>query len=153
MAPTLSSASSPGPTSKRKHRGRLIIGALAALSGLLLWGVLAVTQGTRVEKSGPDEATAPAHAAAQGASLRAPPPQSPAPPPVVAPPVEPVTSSEATARPAPAKEAAPVKEALRAQPSRALPAAAASAPHGAPVRTPKKKAHLAAADDPLADQK
>jgi serine/threonine protein kinase len=153
MAPTLSSASSPGPTSKRKHRGRLIIGALAALSGLLLWGVLAVTQATRVEKSGPDEPTAPAHAAAQGASLPAPPPQSAAPPPVVAPPVEPVTSPEATARPAPAKEAAPVKEALRAQPSRAMPAAAASAAHGVQVRTPKKKGHLATDDDPLADQK
>lgn len=153
MAPTLSSASSPGPTSKRKHRGRLIIGALAAVSGLLL--ALAVTQGTRASKNGSDEALPPARAAAQ-----------PVPPPALpreSPPALPATTGEApsevpsavpptTARTSPAKE--PLADGTTAAPpSRATPAQTTGGAHASPPRPPKKKARLSAEDDPLADQK
>jgi serine/threonine-protein kinase len=146
MAPTLSSASSPGPASKRKHRGRLIIGALAALSGLLLWGVLAVTQATRVSDEPPSP---PARAAAQGVPIRPPPPEAPPAPKHEAPAEAP--APEPAARVAPAKEAR-ADAPSSALPSKALPAAAASAAHGGPPRS-KKKARSTADDDPLADQK
>jgi serine/threonine protein kinase len=159
MAPTLSSASSPGPTSKRKHRGRLIIGALAALSGLLLWGVLAVTQARRVSKNGSDEPTAPAHAAAQSVPLRPPLPEKAAPPPAVTleAPAAPVEAPQAATR-ASDKEAPPAKEARaesagHALSSRAMPAASGKALGAPPPRPSKKKARAAADDDPLADQK
>ena len=152
MAPTLSSASSPGPPSKRKHRGRLIIGALAALSGLLL--ALAISQGTRTSKNGSDETSTPARPAAQRVAPPTPPRESPPALPATARAAPAAAPSEAPPSAPPTTTEAPSPKETHAEgPATAVPSRATAAQRVSPPRTPKKKARLFAEDDPLADQK
>jgi serine/threonine-protein kinase len=156
MAPTLSSASSPGPPRKR-HRGLWLVGALVTLSGALLWAGIVVSQRAAAKAEGADEARVPA-AAARTALPAAAPEATPAPPAAKPEPAHAVV--EHAPAPAASKEDAPAPRAAAELPARGvtppLPAKsliAPTTPRNPAAHGPKKKSHLGDDDDPLADQK
>jgi serine/threonine-protein kinase len=150
MAPTLQSASNPSPEPQRKHRGRFIIGAFAALSALLLWVGFMITQ-TRPEKNALDDSPEPHAAAVAPVVPRPPSPSVPA---------EAVTEARVETPPLPAEAMKPLPSAASASAppepllTRAPPAPARSAPTQSSKNSPQwSKKKSKPFDDPLADQK